>query len=308
MNSKLDLIKILFNNDTVSGQEIAKKLGVSRNMVWKNVNSLLQDGFKISSSPKGYKLLSFPSDITKEELLLYLDTNFDVLIFDSIPSTNEYAKQNISSFKKNTIIIAREQSCGKGRFNRKFYSNKGGLYLSIVFKESLDISYASLITLFTAVAVSCAIEEICDISCNIKWVNDIFLNGKKVCGILSEASISCEQKTIYDYIIGIGINVENSIDTEIENIATTLKKETKKPINKSILCAEIIKNMQNLTTEIQNGNYLQEYKNRLFILGKKVIIDGQEGIVLSLNDNGSINVQIGEETKTFYAGDVSLKL
>ena len=102
--------------------------------------------------------------------------------------------------------------------------------------------------------------------------------------------------------------MENSIDTEIENIATTLKKETKKPINKSILCAEIIKNMQNLTTEIQNGNYLQEYKNRLFILGKKVIIDGQEGIVLSLNDNGSINVQIGEETKTFYAGDVSLKL
>lgn len=308
MNSKFDLIKILFNSETISGQEIAKQLGVSRNMVWKNVNALLQDGFKISSSAKGYKLISFPNDITKEELLLNLKTDFDILVFDSLPSTNEYAKQNISSFTKNTIIIAKEQHSGKGRFNRKFYSNKGGLYLTIVYKENLDISYASLITLFTAVAVSKAIEKIADISCDIKWVNDIYLSGKKVCGILSEASISCEQKTIYDYIIGIGINIENSLDKEIEDIATSLQKQIKKPINKSILCAEIVKNMQNLTAEIKTSNYLQEYKNRLFILGKKVLIDNQEGVVLSLNDNGSINVQIGEETKTFYAGDVSLKI
>jgi len=308
MNNHLDLIKILYGQEIVSGQEIANKLGISRNMVWKKINALCSLGFKIDSYPKGYKLISFPTDITKEEILTKIDTTFDVLVFDTLPSTNDYAKQNISSFSKNTIIIAKEQTSGKGRFNRKFYSSKGGLYLTMVFKESLDISYASLITLFTAVKVCETIEKVADIKCDIKWVNDIYHSEKKICGILSEASISCEQKTVFDYIIGIGINVDNKLESEISDIATSLSVLQQKPINKSILCAEIIKNMQNLTAEIVESDFINTYKQRLFILGKKVFINEQEALVLDLNKDGSLKVQMGEEIKTFYAGDVSLKL
>ena len=134
------------------------------------------------------------------------------------------------------------------------------------------------------------------------------LKGKKVCGILSEASISCEEKTLNNIIIGIGLNVDNNINSEIKNIATNLSSEIQKPINKSILLAEIIKNMQNLTKDIHEKKYFSEYKKRLFILGKKITINNEEGIALKLNKDCSLLVDIGGVKKKFYVGDVSIKI
>jgi len=306
MNSKMNLLKILYGKDYVSGQEIARKLNVSRNMVWKIINSLLEEGFQILSSSKGYKLVSFPNDLTKEELSFYAKTDFDIVFFDTIDSTNTYAKTHVDSFTKNTIIIAKEQTLGKGRFDRRFFSKAGGIYVTFIFKETFDLTDSSHLTLFAAVAICKAIEKVCKIKPDIKWINDIFIKGKKVCGILSEASISCEEKKLKNVIIGIGLNVDNPLDPSIVNIATTLSKETDKPVNKSILTSEIIKNMQKLPYAVQDRKYFSEYKKRLFILKKKVLIDGEEGFVLKLNNDCSLLVEVNGIKKKIYVGDVSL--
>ncbi len=308
MNKSLEIIKILTQNQTVSGETIAKELGISRNMVWKIINSLTEKGFVISSSPKGYTFNSFPKHITEEELILKAGNYFDIKIFDQLPSTNAYCHDNAQNFDKSTLIIARTQSKGKGRLNRSFLSPEGGLYMSFFFKHSLPIDRSAFITLFTAVAVARAIEAVCNISVQIKWVNDLFVGGKKVCGILSEASISCEEKAIKHFIVGIGINANTStLPKEIENIATSIKKQTKKSVNMTILATEIIKNIAKLPSDI-NSNFLEEYRKRCFIIGKTVFVENQPALVLEVNDDCSLAVEINGERKNLYAGEVSLKL
>lgn len=308
MNKSLQILKILTQNKTVSGEVIAKELGVSRNMVWKIINSLIEQGFIITSSPKGYTFNSFPKKFTEEELFLKSGDFFDIKIFDQLPSTNLYCHENLQNFEKNTLIIARTQTKGKGRLNRSFISEEGGLYMSFCFKQNLPIEYSAHITLFTAVAVARAIEKICNLSVDIKWVNDLFVGGKKVCGILSEASISCEEKSIKNFIVGIGINANNkTLAKEIEDIATSLYLQTKKSVNMAILATEIINNMAKLPSEI-NSDFLNEYRKRCFIIGKTVYLENQPAQVLGVNNDCSLKVLVDNHEKNLYAGEVSLKL
>jgi len=308
MNSKVKLIQLLANSSIVSGKVIAEKLQVSRNMVWKWVNALIEDGFDIKSSPKGYSLISFPQKITAEEVCLNLTDEFDVQVFDSLTSTNAYCHDHAEEFKKNTLIIARTQTAGKGRLNRNFYSN-GGLYMSFFFREELDISHAPHLTLYTAIMVARAIESVCNISVKIKWVNDLFINDKKVCGILSEANLSCEEKKIKHFTIGIGVNTNtNTFPNELKDIATSICLESQKPVNTSVLAGVIAKNMATLPSGVTQKEFLNEYKSRCFIIGKTVFVDGQSALVLDVLKDGSLLVDIMGEKKKLYAGEVSIKL
>lgn len=308
MNKNLQVLKLLSKNKTVSGESIAKLLGISRNMVWKIINSLNQEGYTITSSTKGYSLIDFPQKLTAEQLLLYTNESFDIKVFDELSSTNTYCHDNVDSFEKNTLIIALSQSAGKGRLNRTFLSPNGGLYMSFCFKQSLPIELSPHVTLYTAVAVAKAIESICKIDVAIKWVNDLFVEDKKICGILSEASISCEEKIIKHFTVGIGINVNNqTMPKEIKDIASSLQICTNKSVNMTVLATEIIKNMQNLPNDI-NSNYLEEYRKRCFIIGKTVYVQNQPALVISVNDDCSLQVQINGEIKNLYAGEVTLKL
>ena len=310
MDSKSKLVKILYQNQTVSGEVIATQLGVSRNMVWKSINGLIADGFDICSSAKGYTLNAFPPHLTAEEI--YCKTSedfFDIKMFDSLPSTNAYCHDNVENFEKNTLVIARSQQSGKGRLDRNFYSPQGGLYLSFCFKQSLDISYAPHLTLFTAVAVCKAIEEVCSLKVGIKWVNDLFLEDKKVCGILSEATLSCEDKKINRFIIGIGLNTNVlSFPPELENVATSIAIFTKKSVNNAVIVAKIIENMAKLPTEITKKSCLKEYKKRCFILGKTVYLQGNPVTCLDVAKDCALVVKDGKKTKKLYAGEVSVKL
>ncbi len=310
MNSKIKLIKILSENKVVSGEVIAENLGVSRNMVWKWINSLTQDGFNILSGPKGYSLTSFPQKITAEEFYLYDNSEFfDVKVFDSLPSTNDYCREHAEEFKGNTLIIARAQTSGKGRLERKFHSPENGLYMSFCFKENLDISHAPHLTLYSAVMVAKAIESVCGLEAKIKWVNDLFINGKKVCGILSEANLSCEEKKINRFIVGIGVNV-NAVDfpEELKDIATSLRLEGQKTVNTTVLASAIAKNMATLPTGVTKKSFINEYKKRCFIIGTTVFVEGQPARVLDVCKDGSLLVEIQGETKKLYAGEVSVKL
>ncbi len=309
MSSKVKLIKILSENKINSGETIAEKLGVSRNMVWKWVNSLISDGFDVISSPKGYSLISFPQKITAEEMCLYCDDYFDVQVFDTLPSTNAYCREHLKEFNGNTLIVARKQLEGKGRLEREFYSPENGLYMSFCFKESLDVSLAPHITLYTAVMVAEAIESLCEASVKIKWVNDLFINEKKVCGILSEATVSCEEKRINNFIVGIGVNVNTKeFPNMLKDIATSLSLELQKPVNTSILAGIIAKKMATLPVGVTKKDFLKDYKRRCFIIGKTVYIDNKPAKALDVCDDGSLLVESYGERKKLYAGEVSIKL
>ena len=200
--------------EDISGQYLAEKLGVSRNAVWKAINSLKNDGYKITSSTnKGY-CLSESCDILSQSTIERLcGENTDIKIFESLDSTNNEAKRETANGKtdKPLLIISEEQTLGRGRNGRNFYSPKGtGLYFSLVTSPKSDLTSAVGITSYAAVCVVEAIKELTGTDTKIKWVNDIYLDGKKLCGILTEAVSDFETGTVSNIIIGIGINLKTA--------------------------------------------------------------------------------------------------
>ena len=232
----------------------------------------------------------------------------NVIVLDKTDSTNTQLKK-MKDARHGTVMIANEQTAGRGRYNRRFHSPKGGLYLSYLYiGESSDAVY---LTATCGVIVKRAIENVCGVSLDIKWVNDLLLNGKKVCGILAETVYTGEERRT---VIGIGINCgdENSvIPDEINDIATSLYKETGVSPDRSRLCGEIIKILDDIHTFNRNEIF-EEYKKNCITLGKKVraVSQGSEydGEILDINPDFSLDfLSENGEKKRIYAGEVSLK-
>jgi birA, biotin-[acetyl-CoA-carboxylase] ligase region len=237
---KDEILRILIENteDFTSGEKLSSRLGVSRAAIWKYIKALRQEGYEIHSmTNKGYKLVFSPDILTKEELSPLLHNKLigkNIIHFDTIDSTNIKAKELASqNAEDGTIVISEEQTCGKGRLGRSWYSPKSkGIWASIILKPKIDPINASKITLIAAASIVKAFNEIA-IFPKIKWPNDIVLNNKKVCGILTE--MSAELNQIHYLVVGIGINVNNSKDDFTEALwssATSLKIELASEINR----------------------------------------------------------------------------
>ncbi|MEG0770997.1 MAG: biotin--[acetyl-CoA-carboxylase] ligase, partial [Clostridia bacterium] len=229
-------------------------------------------------------------------------------ILNTCDSTNTYLK-NISmknSTAEGTIVVANSQSNGKGRQGRLFYSPENvGLYFSILLKPfKID-----LITSFIATSVATAIDKLYNVNTQIKWVNDIYLNGKKICGILTEGQIEIESQSPSFLIIGIGINVNNiSINKELSNIATSLFIETKKSINRLELLSEIINNISYYANKISKGDFISIYRKKMFLvnskikftrnnkilIGKVLGVDDDCSLIIETDNNEIINLNSGE--------------
>lgn len=308
MSVKYSVLKRLMETqEYVSGQELAQSLNVSRNAVWKAVKSLESDGYIFEAvNNKGYKLQNkiLSANIIKSGL----KTNSygkDIIVLSEVDSTNNYARiLAINGAQDGTVVISDYQTAGKGRMGRTFFSPRGtGLYLSIIVRPDINILSAQLITSCTAVAVSEAIEKLCKEDVKIKWVNDLFMNDRKICGILTEASISFEEKKLDYAVIGIGINIRTSesLPDELKPIVTSIEEETGTLIDRNSLCSEILNSLEKHMPNLESREFIGEYRRRLFIFGKLVEITEngakKTGTAIDIDDNASLIVKLEDGEK-----------
>jgi BirA family biotin operon repressor/biotin-[acetyl-CoA-carboxylase] ligase len=289
MNVKEQLLFVLENNrgENISGAELARKLSVSRNAVWKAVKSLQEEGYSITSAlNKGYCLSNENDIISVQSIAKYLNEDTKKLMLEvhkEVTSTNsilkEYAEKGEQEGK---VIVAEKQSSGRGRMNRSFYSPEGtGIYLSILLKPNLTFQESLLITTTAAVAVAEAIEKVSGCEAKIKWVNDIYCKGKKVCGILTEASLDMESGALKYAVLGIGINVlkpAGDFPEELKDIAAAVfDAELYSSDARSLLAAEVLNNFWKYYKKIGVDSCLGEYRKRSFLIGKDIyVISGSE--------------------------------
>ena len=228
--------------------------------------------------------------------------NFNIQIFDVLSSTNDFAKNIINSnnFIHGTTIIANSQTCGRGRFARTFFSPANtGIYFSTILKKSLPIKDVSLITLISAIAVCKAIKKVTNLSPKIKWINDIYLNGKKICGILVENICNFKNMQSEAIVSGIGINISTKdFPKNIENKAGSIMCNN---LSRNKLIAEILNNLFDLSEDIYNKNIIEEYKSLSLVLNKKIsyIKDNKiyTATAIDINDTGNLIVK-GDNNNT----------
>ena len=275
MSTKLTLLEVLSENSGryISGQELADVLGISRNSVWKAANKLKQQGYNIESmAGTGYRLIN-AGDILSED---YLKENITypcrIRMLEKVDSTNNAAKQ-INDCSVPQIIVANEQTGGRGRLGRNFYSPAGtGLYMTIAFKPAFGLDRAMLITASAAVVVCRAIEKVSGLRPKIKWVNDIYLGEKKLCGILTEAESNFETGTIEKIIVGIGINCfKAAVPDELSDIVGFMENAPRQ-FSRNELAAAIANEFFCVMKNFDKTTLLKEYKNRSFILAEQIRI------------------------------------
>ncbi len=252
----------------VSGEMLAKRACVSRTAVWKAVSSLERDGYVIEGvSRRGYRLVT--KDVfTKDEIGKYL-RDIPFYFFDEIDSTNTECKRKLNEGARAPFVcIARCQSGGRGRRGRSFVSAEGGIYFSIALPANGSFD-TELVTTRAATGIARAIESL-GFSVGIKWVNDLFVNGKKVVGILTEGVVNLEENCISDVIIGIGTNyTTRTFPEDLQNICTSLFPDSEAPLSRSEFAAREI---EETIRSIYDPNYLEEYRRRCFVLGKEVMV------------------------------------
>lgn len=310
---KNNIIKILIENQNklITGSYIAKELNITRSYVNKVILSLIDEGYDIENiSRSGYIYKSNMKILDKE----YIQNSIkkEVIIFEKIDSTNNYLKK-IAKEKStnNVLVIANSQTNGRGRLGRSFISDKNsGIYMSLLVRPNISINDAKKITCLTAVSINNAINELTNLNSKIKWVNDIYINNKKVCGILTEAQTSIEEGTIDYIIIGIGINVyKREFDESIKNIATSIEDEGS-IISRNDLIIKIVNNIDNYINNFADEIYMKEYQNSSCIINKEVELNIRGNIfkanVLRINDEGELVVRtLDNEELTVYSGEIT---
>ena len=294
MKLKEQVLLILMSSkgEYVSGEDISKQLYVSRNAVWKAINSLRADGFIIDAvQNKGYLLSGGENDdftryglLRIRQLLRKSAADAEITIKDTVTSTNTLlrsAAENGAPDK--TVLIANEQTEGRGRRGKSFYSPAdSGIYMSILLRPDFGADKSFFITAGAAVSVVRAVKKVCGIDASIKWVNDIMLDGKKICGILTEAVTDFESGSLQYAVMGLGINISRPKDgfpSEISDIASSLySDEAADNELKCYLAAEILNNFFDIYEHTSVERLIDEYKKYSVVLGKriKVISAGTE--------------------------------
>ncbi|MCM1131949.1 MAG: biotin--[acetyl-CoA-carboxylase] ligase [Ruminococcus flavefaciens] len=303
------LLKRLASGEFVSGAEIADSLGVSRNAVWKVVQSLRNDGFIIDSvTSKGYRISPENNKLSAE----LISHDGRIIVLDETDSTNNYAKTLASQgAEAGTVVLAESQNAGKGRLGRTFVSPKEkGLYMSVIVRPGFALEFAPLITSAVSVAVAESVETLSGCPAQIKWVNDVYMNGKKICGILTEASLGLEYNTLDYAVVGIGINVLSHDFGELSYRITSIQQETGKVISRNRLCGTVLKNISLRIAQIESKAYLNDYRRREILTGNMISANvGGESIcgkALGIDDNANLIVQTDDGIRTLASGEANL--
>ena len=319
---KGEILKLLKETDGyVSGQELCRRFGVSRTAVWKVINQLKEEGYEIEAvRNRGYALKGAGDVLSEAELLSCLKTEWAggrIVYFDATDSTNAQAKRLAEAHAPHgTLVVSDRQDGGKGRRGRSWASPSGvGIWMSLILRPEIAPSSASMLTLAAALAVREGIQEETGLSPLIKWPNDLVLNGKKICGILTE--MSTELMEIQYVITGIGINVnQREFPSEIRDTATSLSLEAGRCFRRSSLIAAILKAFEkDYTAFLKTGDLsllLEEYNACLVNRGKEVCILDPSGeyraVAEGIDESGSLLVTLPDGTRReIISGEVSVR-
>lgn len=315
------------SGDYVSGQQLCERLGVSRTAVWKVINQLKEEGYRIESVPsRGYRLVESPADVYSEsEIASRLHTKWagqKLYFFESTGSTNPDAKRFAEEGAPHgATVVADRQTAGRGRRGRSWESPAGcSVYFTIVIRPAFAPDKASMITLVMALSVAEAIHEVTGLDTGIKWPNDIVVNGKKVVGILTEMSMTPEMNEIQFLVAGVGVNVNQNgpadFPEELRRTATSLKMECGKTVDRAVLLERILARFEADYETFERSFCLsglkQRYESRL--IGRdaavRVLDPAGEytGISRGITDTGELVVEREDGERTLvYAGEVSVR-
>lgn len=302
----------------VSGEAIAEALGVSRNSVWKAINALREEGFEIESAThRGYRLASAPSRFDARSIeRLVDDSRVSVEFFDTVSSTNIVAKQLADEgAPEGTLVVANAQSAGRGRQGRSFASPEDtGVYFTLILRPHFSLEDVSLITSYAACCLAATIDECVPKHAQIKWVNDVFVDGRKVSGILSEASFDAETQSLAFVVVGIGVNViapEGGFDDEAGIAGALVDHEDDPDALRCRIVAGTVNRFMRDYEDIPRMPHLDEYRRRSLLDDKRVhaYANSEEfdALVLGIDDDFTLRVQLDSgEVRNLVSGEVHI--
>ena len=333
VNAKLQIAALLEEADKeyLSGNAIAEELGITRAAVWKCIRQMEEEGYRVEVTRKGYRLSEESDAISKNAVLRYLGDAaplFKVEVLSEVDSTNTYFKRMAPELKAAggrdatpwRAVIAGSQSAGRGRLGRTFASPAGsGVYLSVFLTPRLSAQQAVRITTAAAVAACRAIEactagESPERQPRIKWVNDILVDGKKTCGILTEASIDLESGSMDWAIMGIGFNVyepEGGFPEELKTIAGPIALTRRRDL-RSRIAAAFLESFREVYTDVESGSFAEEYKARSFLIGKPVYVirngEARPATACDIDDECRLLVRYEDgSSEALSSGEVSVR-
>ncbi len=311
---KNDILEEICKGKVISGGLLASKLGVSRTAVWKAVNALRADGFFISGEADGYVLSPYNTRMCAEQARFAVNTE-NLIFKEETASTNEDAKAlSEAGAKEFTVVLAKKQTGGKGRLSRTFYSPEGGLYFSVILRPELKADACLKITTAAAVSMAKAIEKVTARKTKIKWVNDIYISGKKVTGILTEGAFDAENGLLKYAVLGIGVNValpKGGFPEEILDKAGALYDTSTPPsLAYFALINEFLSEFKAYYGDIESMPHISEYRSRNFLDGKTVTYQKvgktHTARVVGIGESAELEVEENNKRIMLSSGEVNL--
>lgn len=270
-----------------SGAALGEKLNVSRTAIWKAVEQLKSEGLEIVTVGRRGYMLQSPPDRFSEGYFSRVSQESQIhwkpVWFDEVTSTNDVAKaQAASGAPEGTVILADRQTGGRGRMGKRFHSPRGNLYISMILRPKLPVSDMMAVTACTASAVHDALLDF-GVATKIKWVNDLFLNGKKLCGILSEGSFNVEMHTMDYLIIGVGVNLQPDpeLPDELRPIVTDISSATGKLVPRFHLAAGLLHHMDRYLGGLSERTFLPVYTEHSMTIGRRVRVHAAQGELIA---------------------------
>lgn len=314
-----------------SGEWLGQQAGVSRNAVWKAVHALRQEGYPIEPVPGGgYRLGEVRDLLNAREIarrrLTAQRLGRELEVWDSLNSTNTYVKQKAASGegKDGLVVIARQQTAGRGRRERVFHSPESGLYLTVLLcpdqSGGLELAQLGTFNLAAAVAAARAVQAVCGQEAQIKWPNDLLSGGRKLCGILTECTIESESGRVQNVNLGLGFNVnqqEEDFPPELRGTAVSLRQLCGQEVDRAQLAAALLDGLEQVLADWQQGGqagWLEEYRQRSAVLGQEVDIHFPDGSCRpgrgeDITPEGGLLVRWEDgSTQLLHSGEVSLRL
>lgn len=321
---KTEMLALLEENkgEFVKGQVLADRLSVTRSAVWKAVMLLREDGYNIKAvTNKGYCLEESSDILSAQSIMPFLKgaaKDFRLDIRKSLPSTNtELKRLAADGEKEGLVLIANEQTAGRGRMGRSFFSPAdSGIYMSLLLRPNTQSNTAVLLTSLVAVSVARAIEQVSRIKVGIKWVNDLFCGNKKLVGILTEGGIDMESGMLEYAVVGIGVNVfTHAFPDEIKGIASSVSASLEGDsthFSRSLLAAQILNQIAADLPMLESRAHIAEYKARSVLIGRDIYVlkKGVQipAVALDIDDNASLVVRYEDRsTETLFSNEVSIK-
>ena len=311
------------NGDYISGEAMSQELGISRAAIWKQIQAMREAGYQIEAAPrKGYRLAAVPDLISSELISGYLGEHpwaGNIHYLDTVGSTNTFLKQMAEEGAPHgTVVIAGEQTQGRGRLGRSFVSPKGcGIYLSALLRPESPPDRLSHVTALAAVAAADAIERVTQVHTEIKWPNDLVAEGKKLVGILTELSVEWETARTQYLVIGIGINANHTMEDfpgELQGTASSLALLSGRRVERGRLAAELIRNLSNVQPEDSVACHLalEKYRKRCLTIGKRIQVlragQSRTGFAVDVSSDFGLLVRYDDgSSELVNSGEVSVR-